>query len=98
MAIIGAGELLVEGAPAEALAALNGKIWSKIVSTDDELRAKEKAMRVVSTHLLGGKHEVRVFAEANPGGGFQPVDSDLEDVYFLNLSRQSTSQPAGKPA
>jgi ABC-type multidrug transport system ATPase subunit len=95
MAIIGAGELLVEGAPADALAALHGKIWSKIVSTDDELRSMESQMRVVSTHLIGGKHEVRVFADSSPGAGFQPVDSDLEDVYFLNLSRQSTSGTAG---
>jgi ABC-2 type transport system ATP-binding protein len=94
MAIIGAGELLVEGAPADALSALSGKIWSKIVSTDDELRAMESEMRVVSTHLIGGKHEVRVFADASPGSGFQPVDSDLEDVYFLNLSRQSSGHAA----
>jgi len=98
MAIIGAGELLVEGAPADALAALHGKIWSKIVSTDDELRAMESQMRVVSTHLIGGKHEVRVFADSSPGTGFQPVDSDLEDVYFLNLSRQSTSSTAAAQA
>lgn len=98
MAIIGAGELLVEGAPAEALAALNGKIWSKIVSTDDELRAMEAEMRVISTHLIGGKHEVRVYAEASPGPGFQRVESDLEDVYFLNLSRQSKSQATGAQA
>src|ERR1700683_1411056 len=97
MAIIGAGELLVEGAPADALAALHGKIWSKIVSTDDELRSMESQMRVVSTHLIGGKHEVRVFADSSPGAGFQPVDSDLEDVYFLNLSRQSTPGTAGAP-
>jgi len=98
MAIIGGGELLVEGAPADTLAALHGKIWSKIVSTDDELRAMESEMRVVSTHLVGGKHEVRVFADASPGSGFQPVDSDLEDVYFLNLSRQSISGTAGAQA
>ena len=98
MAIIGGGELLVEGAPADTLAALHGKIWSKIVSTDDELRALESEMRVVSTHLVGGKHEVRVFADASPGSEFQPVDSDLEDVYFLNLSRQSISGTAGAQA
>jgi ABC-2 type transport system ATP-binding protein len=98
MAIIGAGELLIEGAPAEALSALNGKIWSKIVSTDDELRAMESEMRVISTHLIGGKHEVRVYADASPGSGFQPVESDLEDVYFLNLSGQSISQAVGAQA
>ena len=87
MAIIASGELLVEGAPADTLAALNGKIWSKILTTDDELRALESQMRVVSTHLVGGQHEVRVYADSNPGDGFRAVESDLEDVYFLTLSK-----------
>ena len=87
MAIIASGELLVEGAPAETLAALNGKIWSKILTTDDELRALESQMRVVSTHLVGGQHEVRVYADSNPGDGFHAVESGLEDVYFLTLSK-----------
>ena len=39
MAIIASGELLLEGAPNDTLAALNGKIWSKVVPTDEELRA-----------------------------------------------------------
>ena len=89
MAIIGAGELLLEGSPAETLAALEGKIWSRIVESDDELRALESQMRIIATHLIGGKHEVRVFADASPGAGFRAVDSDLEDVYFLNLSKQT---------
>jgi len=89
MAIIASGELLLEGTPNEALAALSGKIWSKVVATDDELRALESQMQVISTHLVGGQHEIRVYADSNPGEGFRPVDSDLEDVYFLNLSRQA---------
>jgi hypothetical protein len=44
---------------------------------------------VISTHLVGGQHEVRVYANTSPGEGFLPVDSDLEDVYFLNLSQQA---------
>ena len=89
MAIIASGELLLEGAPAEALAALQGKIWSKVVSSDDELRALESQMQVISTHLVGGQHEIRVFANSSPGEGFRQVESELEDVYFLNLSRQA---------
>ena len=89
MAIIANGELLLEGGPSEALAALEGKVWSKILKSDDELRALESQMQVISTHLVGGQHEVRVFANANPGDGFHPVDSELEDVYFINLSRQA---------
>lgn len=89
MAIIANGEVLLEGVPAETLAALQGKIWSKLVSTDDELRALESQMHIISTHLLGGRHEVRVYSDSSPGDGFRAVESDLEDVYFLNLSRQS---------
>lgn len=89
MAVIASGELLLEGAPTEALEALRGKIWSKVVKSDDELRVIESQMHVVSAHLVAGQHEIRVFANANPGDGFREVDSNLEDVYFLNLSRQA---------
>jgi ABC-type multidrug transport system ATPase subunit len=89
MAIISNGELLLEGAPAEALAALDGKIWSKVVATDDELRALETSFNVISTHLIGGQHEIRVYADSSPGDGFRSVESGLEDVYFLNLARQA---------
>jgi len=92
MAIIAQGELLLEGAPSDTLAALKGKIWSKVVATDDELRALETQLHVISTHLVGGQHEVRVYADTSPGSGFGPVDSDLEDVYFLNLSQQAKQQ------
>jgi ABC-2 type transport system ATP-binding protein len=90
MAIIAEGQVLYEGAPNEALAALEGKIWSKVVATDDELRVLETELRVVSSHLVGGLHEVRVYADSSPGEGFRLVDSGLEDVYFLNLSEQAS--------
>ncbi len=92
MAIIAQGELLLEGAPGDTLAALKGRIWSKLVTTDDELRALETQLHVISTHLVGGQHEIRVYADSSPGNGFNPVDSDLEDVYFLNLSQQAKGQ------
>ena len=93
MAIISAGELLLEGAPQETLQALQGKIWSKIVLTDDELRALETELRVISSHLIAGQHEIRVYADSSPGDGFRPVDAGLEDVYFLNLANPAVPQP-----
>ena len=87
MAIIAAGEVLLEGSPSEALQALDGQIWSRIVATDTELRELEAQMQVISTHLVSGQHEIRVFSATSPGAGFTPVPSGLEDVYFLNLSR-----------
>jgi ABC-2 type transport system ATP-binding protein len=89
MAIIAAGEVLLEGVPSETLAAIEGQIWSRIVATDDELRALESEFCVISTHLSGGKHEVRVFAPESPGDGFHAVPSVLEDVYFLQLSNHA---------
>jgi len=92
MAIIAGGKLLLEGSPTESLDALHGKIWSKVVATDDELRELEGSLNVVSAHLAAGQHEVRVFAESSPGEGFRNVDSGLEDVYFLNLSQSTQPQ------
>jgi ABC-type multidrug transport system ATPase subunit len=89
MAIIAAGTLLLEGAPDETLAAIKGRIWSKLVASDDELRGLESQMHVISAPLIAGQHEVRVYAESAPGDGFYPVDSDLEDVYFFNLAKQT---------
>jgi ABC-2 type transport system ATP-binding protein len=90
MAIIAAGEVLLEGSPNDALAALDGQIWARVVATDEELRVLENQLHIVSTHLVGGQHEIRVFAPTSPGEGFRAAASGLEDVYFLNLSRRST--------
>jgi ABC-2 type transport system ATP-binding protein len=89
MAIIASGEVLLEGSPTESLDALKGHIWSKVVGTDAELLELEKSLQVISTHLVGGRHEVRVYADSSPGESFKAADSDLEDVYFLNLARQT---------
>ncbi len=89
MAIIANGTVLLEGSPTETLTALHGKIWSKVVGSDDELKALEANSQVISTHLIAGQHEVRVYADSDPGDGFKPSESDLEDVYFLSLARHA---------
>lgn len=89
MAIIANGKVLLEGSPSESLDTLRGKIWSKVVASDDELKALEANLQVISTHLMGGQHEVRVYSDAAPGDGFKLSESDLEDVYFLSLDRHA---------
>src|SRR5271163_771722 len=89
MAIISNGEVLLEGSPAETLQALRSKIWTKVVPTDSELKTLAAQFNVISTHLVGGLHEVRVFSESDPGEGFRPIEPGLEDVYFLNLSQHA---------
>jgi ABC-2 type transport system ATP-binding protein len=88
MAIIDAGEVLLEGSPTESLAGLAGKIWSRVLSSDDEMRAMAAEHQIVSSHLVGGQHEIRVFAASSPGAGFTAVPAGLDDVYFLTVSRR----------
>jgi ABC-2 type transport system ATP-binding protein len=92
MAIISNGEVVLEGAPDEAMARLQGGIWSIVVHSDEEYAAVSGQFKVVSTKLLGGAHEIRIHAETAPGDGFRPVDPALEDAYFLALN-QDQSQP-----
>lgn len=84
MAIISEGEVLITGRPADALAALHGKVWEKVVPRA-ELAGVEEARRVISSHLAAGRTVVHVLDETDPGDGFQPVEADLKDVYFAAL-------------
>lgn len=86
MAIISNGELILEGVPAQVIEAVKGRVWSKIVPTDSEREEIEKALPMISMHRVGGLNEVRVYSETSLGDGFLPVEADLEDVYFRQLS------------
>ena len=91
MAIISNGQLLLEGAPASTIDSLKGRIWSKVVATETEREAIEKNFNVISTHLIGGLQEVRVYSEASPGDGFVLAEEDLQDVYFYHLAQHQKS-------
>ena len=86
MAIISNGEVVLEGAPDEAIERLKNSIWSILVKTEEEFNSISSRFNVVSTKLLGGDHELRIHSETAPGDGFRQVDPELEDVYFLTLN------------
>ena len=89
MAIISNGQVVLEGAPDETLEKLKGGIWSIVVKTEEEFNAVSTQFKLVSTKLLGGAHELRIYSETDPGEGFRAVDPALEDVYFLTLNTQN---------
>jgi ABC-type multidrug transport system ATPase subunit len=92
MAIIASGELLLEGAPGETLAALNGKIWSKVVPTDAEVRAIETQLHVISTHLVGGQHEIRVHADTSPAmGSTRSIPDSKTSISSISRNRPNPS-------
>ena len=81
MAIIDRGEILLEAEPLAAIAALRGRVWTRIVARA-ELPAIEQRHAVICTKLLAGRTLVHVYAESSPGPEFESVEPDLEDVYF----------------
>lgn len=85
MAIINKGEILLETQPLSAIKALHGKIW-RVMIEKSELPEIEKNYQVISTKLFSGKTVVHVYSEIHPGGGFEMVEPDLEDVYFSTMT------------
>lgn len=84
MAIIHKGEILHEAEPLQAMAALNGQVWRKII-LKNELPDIERQYNVISTKLLGGRTVVHVYSKEIPAG-FEMVQPDLEDVYFTAMA------------
>jgi ABC-2 type transport system ATP-binding protein len=85
MAIIDRGEILLEAEPLRAVAELRGRIWRRVIDKG-ELAAVEREHRIISTRLFAGRTVVRVYNDTSPGAGFEPVEADLEDVYFSTMS------------
>ncbi|AHM58731.1 putative ABC transporter ATP-binding protein [Flammeovirgaceae bacterium 311] len=85
MAIINKGCILLEAEPLQTIERIKGKIWRSVIEKH-ALPALEQAHAVISTKLLAGLTVVRVYSDASPGAGFEPVTPDLEDVYFSTMA------------
>jgi ABC-2 type transport system ATP-binding protein len=85
MAIIHQGEVLATGEPAEVIAGLRGRIWKRFVDKSD-LPRMQAEHQVISTRLFQGRPLIHVHAAERPDG-FDPVEPDLEDVYFTTIKR-----------
>lgn len=86
MAVINKGNVLTQGSPDDAIEALSGKIWKRSVEKD-QLEAMHNEFEVISTRLVAGKPLIHIYSESKPDPSFERTDADLEDVYFLNISR-----------
>ena len=95
MAIINEGRIVQSGAPAELVRVLQGRVWRRAVDKH-ALADYQSRLEVISTRLRGGETVIHVVADAPPEAGFEPVASELEDLYFATLSenRRSAAVPA----
>jgi ABC-2 type transport system ATP-binding protein len=94
MAIIDRGRIKLEAEPLAAIAALQGKIWRRMIERS-QLPEYQQRFPVVSTRLLGGRTVVKVYGETSPELGFEPAEPSLEDVYFA--ANLNSPLPEQKP-
>ena len=90
MAVLSAGRVLLQGEPGPLVESLAGRLWRKTV-TREEASACRGSLAVLSTQLRAGRVQVQVLADTSPGAGFEPVEPDLEDVYFAVLSTRQAA-------
>ena len=92
MAIVQHGRVLLQARPAEAVAMLQGQIWTCQVDPA-ELAAAEAAHEVLS-HAYTDAHDciIRVWASTRPSEHFAPAEPNLEDVYFHTLRAAQTTE------
>src|SRR5688500_7902642 len=75
LAIIDRGTILLEAEPLEAVEAMRGQIWQRVVEKA-QLRDIERTQSLISTKLLAGRTVVHVHSATSPGPGFDPVEPD----------------------
>jgi ABC-2 type transport system ATP-binding protein len=88
MAIIREGRLLHTGEPQEALDSMRGRIWRKTIEKS-ELPLYDERHTIVSTRLRAGKTSIHVLADERPDSSFDGADPDLQDFYFITLSKSN---------
>jgi ABC-type multidrug transport system ATPase subunit len=85
MAIINEGKIVLSGAPGELLKSLKGRVWRRAVAKT-ALTDFQSRLEVISTRLHAGRTVIHVVADAAPEAGFEPVDGEVEDLYFATLT------------
>jgi ABC-2 type transport system ATP-binding protein len=84
MAILAGGRVLRSGAPRTLIEELQGRVWRKTVDKP-AVEGYRRALNVISTQLYEGRTLVHVMHDGRPEEGFEPVEPNLEDVYFSIL-------------
>ena len=85
MAVISDGKIIRQGAPADLVQSLKGRIWRKSIAKA-ELEDCRARYAVISNRLYAGRTVIHVLADADPGDGFTPIEGGLEDLYFSTLA------------
>jgi ABC-type multidrug transport system ATPase subunit len=84
MAIIHQGKMVLSDQPQKAIEKIEGKVWRKRIEKS-QLPEYNQKHTVISSKLVAGIPEIHVLSDGIPDTGFEPVDVDLEDVFFSQI-------------
>ncbi|AZJ35926.1 ABC transporter ATP-binding protein [Tenacibaculum singaporense] len=84
MAILSEGQIISQGNPKELVASIQNNIWTKIIAKND-IKHYKKTYDIISTKLVSGETQIRVFSETTLPNGFERITPNLEDYYFTTL-------------
>ena len=90
MAVINHGQVLLKGNPLKIIEELEGKVYQRTI-VKSELETFKQNYQVISEKLFLGKPIIHILSDTNPGDGFTPVKTDLEDVYFSQIFGSATN-------
>lgn len=84
MAILHRGQVIQVGAPTALVGALEHRVWRKFIDKE-ALPSHEANFRVIAARRLSGQMLIHVYSEQRPDATFEPVEPDLEDLYFFAM-------------
>lgn len=88
MAIMNGGRILSHHTPKEAVQALKGQIWTKVIERD-ELETYEGQFNIISSNFnQDNTLNIRVHDMEQPDETFDAKEPDLADVYFVTLREE----------
>jgi len=86
LAIINKGRILLSGKTDDTITQLQGKLWAKIIDKN-ELASYDSRFEVILSRMAGGAMEIHVYSSSRPEEGFEPINPDLEDLYFWIIKK-----------
>jgi ABC-type multidrug transport system ATPase subunit len=81
-----AGRIVANDTPSALIESFTGKVWARTIDKS-ELPAYRERYGLIATRLRAGRTQIHVLADLRPEPAFEPVTSNLEDVYFATLHR-----------
>jgi ABC-type multidrug transport system ATPase subunit len=87
MVVMNNGTIMLEGAPRETVASMQGRIWQKAISKD-ELNEYRSRLQVISHYISEARMMIHVLSDSQPDSGFEQIDATLEDVYFSIINKK----------